>query len=370
MRSMMRIYSMQMGAANPKNMLTMRLNLPEQKYPNADGRLRFYEQLQTKLASVPGVQSVAIASHLPVNGLFDWDFQIEGQPPVEKGKRPSTGGVVTSPGYFQTLGTKLIGGRTFTEQDGLPGRTVAIVNQCFAAKYFANQDPVGRRIRLLKDDKKEEPWLTIVGVSPDVRQNNPMDDHLETVVYVPLRQDTPQFINVMARTSVQPSTLATAFRKQVQELDQDLPAFGVRSLKEQFAQQRWAFRVFGSIFVGFSIFALALSALGIYAVIDYSMNQRTPEIGLRVALGVSTMNVMRLVLSKGALQLGIGLALGLAGSFAITRFIKAILVDVSPTDPLTFGVVAGLLILAAALASVVPARRAARVDPVIALRYE
>ncbi len=369
-RSLLKFYSMQMGTANAKNVLTMRLNLTKEKYPDAAARLRFYEKLTPRLSSVPGVQSVSLASMLPINGTFDWDFQLEGQPPAEKGKRPTLGGVIIDPNYFHTTGNTLVRGRAFAPEDGLPGRSVAIVNQRFASKYWPNQDPVGKRIRLIKDNEPEQPWLTVVGLSPDIRQNDPMQAELEAVLYVPLRQDTPSFISVMARTTVEPGTLAASFRKQVQAIDEDLPAFGVRSLESQFEQQRWTFRVFGTVFVIFSIFALVLAAIGIYAVVAYGVSQRTAEIGVRVALGATTSNVIRLVVSQGLIQLGIGLALGLAGAFGVTRVIKAILLQVSPTDPITFGAVALVLIAAATLACLIPARRAAKIDPVIALRYE
>lgn len=369
-RSLLKFYSMQMGTADARNVLTMRLNLPREKYPDAASHWRFYEKLTPRLAAVPGVQSVALASMLPINGTFDWDFQLDGQPLAEKGKRSTLGGVIVTPNYFSTTGNTLIRGRAFSEEDGLPGRTVAIVNQRFASKYWPNQDPIGKRIRLIKENEPQQPWLTVVGLSPDIRQNDPMRADIEPVLYVPLRQDPPSFISVMARTTVDPGSLASAFRQQVQAIDEDLPAFGVISLEKQFAQQRWTFRVFGTVFVIFSIFALVLAAVGIYSVVSYGVNQRTPEIGVRVALGASTFSVVRLVVSQGLLQLAIGLALGLAGAFAITRFIKAILLQVSPTDPVTFGVVATVLILASTLACVIPARRAARIDPVIALRYE
>ena len=369
-RSLVKFYGMQMGTSNPRNVLTMRLTLPKEKYPDAAARWRFYESLTARLAAVPGVESLALTSSLPINGSFDWDFQLDGQPPAEKGKRPTVDGLVITPTYFRTTGNTLVRGREFVDEDGLPGRTVAIVNQRFVAKYWANQNPLGKRIRLIKQGEPEQPWLTVVGVSPDIRQNDPTQAEIDAVLYVPLRQDPPGFINVMARTTVTPGSLATLFRQQVQAVDEDMPAFGVRSLEDHFAEQRWTFRVFGTVFVIFSVFALALAAVGIYAVVAYGVNQRTPEIGVRVALGASTMSVIRLVLSQGLLQLAIGLALGLGGAFAITRAIKSLLLQVSPTDPVTFGAVALVLVLASTLACLIPARRAAKIDPVIALRYE
>jgi predicted permease len=369
-RSMFKLYEIQMGASNPKNVLTMRLNLLKQKYPDATARLKFYDELMPRLASVPGVESVAFTSALPVGGSWDWDFQLEGQPQAEKGKRPVVGGVIVTPGYFKSIGGAVIRGRAFNGQDGTTGHTAAIVNQRFVAKYWPKEDPIGKRVRLIKEDEPEQSWLTVVGVAPDIRQNDFMEADLAPVLYVPLRQDATGWINIMARTTVPPAGVAPAFRSLIQAVDADLPAFDVLTLEEKFAQQRWGFRVFGSVFVIFAVFALLLAAVGIYSVVAYSVNQRTAEIGIRVALGASTMNVVRLVLSQGVPQLAIGLAVGLSGAFALTRTIKAILVQVSPADPLTFGLAALTLILAAALAYTIPARRAARIDPVVALRYE
>lgn len=369
-RSLVQLYTLQVGSANPNNVLTLRLNLLKEKYPDAPARWRFYETLLNRLSTVPGVDSVALISHMPVSGSFQWEFQPEGQPLAEKGKRPVTDGVIITADYFRSAGVTLLTGRTFDQQDGLAGRTVAIVNRRFAAKYWGQQNPVGKRIRLIKDGEPEQPWLTVVGLAPDIRQNDPTAGEVNPVLYVPLRQDTPGFISIMARTTVAAGTLAAPFRQQVQSIDADMPAFGVMTLEDLFANQRWPFRVFGTVFVIFSLFALTLAAVGIYSVIAYSVSQRTPEIGVRVALGASSGSVVRLVLSQGVLQLAIGLAIGLAGAFGVTRAIKGVMVQISPTDPLTFGATALILIIAATLACLIPARRAAKIDPIVALRYE
>ncbi len=369
LRSLIQIYSIQSGTTDAASILSMRLSLVKEKYPDNDARWRFYERLMPKLASIPGVESVTIASQAPLSGYGEWPLEIEGQP-VEKARRPNTGSLEVEPSYFATLGVPLLSGRRFELQDGLAGHEVAMVNLSFAAKYWNKQDPLGRRIRMFREDDKPGPWLTIVGIVPDVRQNEPTEANPITLVYVPLRQNPIGFGTVLARTSVPPSSLAGSFRQALASVDADMPAFGVMPLSEVFATQRWPFRVFGTIFVIFSIFALTLAVVGIYAVIAYSVNQRIPEIGVRVALGAGTWRIVRMVLAQGAAQLGIGLCIGLAGAVGLTRVLKALLVQVSPTDPLTFAAVSLLLITAGALACMVPARRAANIDPVKALRYE
>jgi predicted permease len=365
-RSFLNAYNRTAGI-HGERYLTMRLALPDKKYPDDGARTRFYEQLETRLRTVPGVESAAIVTHLPMQGSFDWKFEIEGKPPVEEDKRPSLSAVVVSPDYFTTMGIALAHGRTFTETDGLPDRGAVIVNQRFAAKYWPGEDPVGKKLRVLWKDQR--PWHTVVGVSQDFRQQLDHDE-IQPIIYVPYRAKPQGAYAILARAAVSPTSLTSAVRKEIQAIDGELAVFGVATLEENFLQQRWPFRVFGTLFAIFALVALLLSSVGLYAVMSYSVTRRTQEIGVRLAMGASSGNILFLVLSHGLRQLGIGLAIGLAGAFGLARVMKSLLVGVTPTDPATFVAISVVLIVVGVAACWLPARWAMKMDPTMALRYE
>ncbi|MBI1788197.1 MAG: ABC transporter permease [Acidobacteria bacterium] len=365
-RSFLKMYGMNSGI-DAAQVLTMRLNLAEAKYPTPEARRAFHERLKPRLAAVPGVEGLAVASHLPHRGSFHWPFEIEGRPPAQ-GEKPTVSGLVVSPEYFQIIGARLVRGRGLEESDGLPGRIVTIANQRFAAKYWPGEDPLGKRLRLLRDG--EQPWLTVVGVCPDIRQNDPQQAELDPLIYVPYRQDPIGSVAILARSRTHAASLTAALRKEVQSVDPDLPVYAVMSLREAFEQQRWGFRVFGTLFAIFALIALALSTVGIYAVMAYAVSRQTPEFGVRLALGASPGHILSLVFRQGLKQLGIGLAVGLAAAFGLTRVLASLLVQVTPTDPVTFVSITLVLSAAGLLATWFPARRAMKVDPVVALRYE
>jgi putative ABC transport system permease protein len=367
-RSFLKLYDLDPGF-NPKNILTMRYMLNDAKYPAPDSRVHFEEQLLMRLGSVAGVDSVAVVSNLPMQGASNWRFEIEGQPPVEKEKRPTESGIIISPDYFRVLGIDVLRGRAFNSSDGLPGKTAVIVNQRFATKYWPKEEAVGKRIRLTRDSG-EQPWLTVLGVCPNIRQGDFTKTEKEAVMYVPYRQDAADGVAIMARSKVPPASLTSSFRKEVQDLDSNLPLFRANTLTDSFAEQRWGFRVFGTLFAVFALIALVLSSVGIYAVMSYAVSQRTQEIGIRMALGASAGSVLRLVLSLGAKQLAIGLVAGLALAFGVTRVLASLLVQITPTDPATFASIVLLLVAVAFIACWIPARRAMHVDPLVALRYE
>jgi putative ABC transport system permease protein len=287
------------------------------------------------------------------------------------GERAPVVSVVTvGPRYFDAVGLSLRRGRAFTSADGAPGGEVAVVNERFAARFFPNEDPLGRRIRLHEDGQRESPWIAIVGVSPTVRQRGLQDLEPDPVVHVPLRQDTPRFASLIVRTRGEPGSFTTTARQEVRTLDPDLPVNNVQTMNQYLAQSRWPFRVFGTMFAVFAAIALILSAAGIYAVMAYAVTQRTQEIGVRVALGAQGAQVSWLIVRQGLLQLAIGLVLGLSCAFGVSRVLQSLLVQISPTDPATFTVVAFTLTGVTPAACLVPARRAMKLDPVIALRAE
>jgi predicted permease len=355
-RSFLKMYGMNAGL-DAANILTMRTTLVDAKYPDNAKRLAFHERLQPRLVAIPGVDSVALTTNLPLQGSYGWRIEVEGEAPVEDDKRPSVNGLIIGPDYFRVFGFRV-----------LPSKEAVIVNQRFAAKFWPNQDPLGKRLRIVREGQR--PWLTVVGVCQDVRQNNPSRVDLDPLLYVPFRQDPPRSFAIAARIQVPPATLLSAFRQEIQAVDEDLPIFNPKTLEEHFIEARWPFRVFGTLFAIFAGIALILSAVGIYAVMAYAVSQRTQEIGVRMALGASAGQIVMLVLRRGLIQLAVGLAVGLAGAFGVTRVLRSLLVQVTPTDPVTFASISALLTVAAVLACWLPARRAMRVDPVVALRYE
>ena len=366
-RSFLKAYGLTSGIA-AEQYLCMRLSLPEKAYPNADARLRFYERLEPRLHGVPGVESAAIVSNLPMAGAPSLKFDIEGRSPVEEDKLPGVSTVTVSPGYFRTMSNPLLRGRDFEDSDGLPGKGTVVVNQRFAAKYWPGEDPLGKRLRLHGDG--ERPWLTVIALSRDFRQIRNEQGEFDPVVYVPYRGRPVAVYSLLIRATVPPTSLSTAFRKEIQAIDGSLPVFNVGTLLESFEQQRWQFRVFGTLFTVFALIALVLSAVGLYATMAYSVTRRTQEIGVRVAMGASSGSILYLVMTQGLRQLAIGLAVGLAGAFAMARVMKSLLVQVSPTDPTTFLTISAVLLTVGLFACWLPARAAMKVDPLVALRYE
>jgi putative ABC transport system permease protein len=245
---------------------------------------------------------------------------------------------------------------------------LAIVNQRFADKFWPGEDPLGKRLRLF-DGNTQAAWRTVVGVVSNINQSDETRQQFDPLVYLPYRQKPLGVMWIFARTSVPPDHLATAFRRELQTLDRDLPLYGPITLEkrlEVFSDRKF----YGALFVIFAAIALLLASIGLYTVIAHSVSQRTQEIGIRIAIGATARDIRRLVLLQGMLPLAVGLTIGLAASFAVNRLLKSQLVQVSPADPVTLIVASGVLILAATLGCMLPVRRAMRVDPVIALRHE
>jgi putative ABC transport system permease protein len=318
---------------------------------------------------MPGVEGVSLASHIPMNGAEGRQFELEGAAPLDPEKRARLSRLVVTPEYFQTMRVRMARGRPFEDADGAPGKPNVIVNQSFAAKYWPGEDPLGKRLRL--DGQGERPWLTVVGVSPDIQQVNPgRTDISNTILYAPFRMDPLRNAAILARTRLPSAAVVNAFRKEVRSIDQDLPVVEVKTMQQILIDQRWPFRVFGSLFAIFAGIGLAMAAVGIYAVVAYSVTRRTQEIGVRMALGATAGSVLRLIFSLGLKQLAIGVTIGLAASFGVTRILKTVLVQVSPTDPVTLGAISALLLVVGVIACWMPARKATKIDPLVALRYE
>jgi putative ABC transport system permease protein len=373
MRSFLTLYSTNIGV-DTSRLLTMQLALPLAKYPRAEPRAALYQQLEERLRAVSAIQSAAITTNVPTFGGFLRQLSVDGRPAPAGEKLPDVTMVSISSGYFDTLGVKLQRGRSFTDADGTPGHEAAIVNQRFVTMHFAGQDPLGRRIRLTDSSPQiQQPPpvdATIVGIAPTVRQRSFQDPDPDPVVYLPYRADPQRFVSLIVRGTGDPARITTLVREEMRAIEPDLPLFRIQTMDQMLAQQRWPLRTFGSMFALFAVIALVLSAVGLYAVTAYSVTQRTAEIGVRMALGAQPKQVMWLVMRRSLIQLAIGVPLGIAGAFGVGVLLKSLLVQTSSRDPLTIGVIALLMILVSLAACFWPARRATRLDPVSALRYE
>jgi putative ABC transport system permease protein len=352
----------------------MMLSLPSKKY---DGRKAadFFNRLQEKVAALPGVESAAFSNGLPFAGAIENSFRIVGRPPSDQGNDKMGVMYLPSPDYLQTMKIGLLKGRFFTRQDNASAPLVTVIDEELARLHFPDEDPIGKRI--------------VMGISPQEIEIVGLVEHVmhygfegqvpvQAQFYVPFEQVPEQAMPLLAgrmaltvRTSLSdPMSLAGPVRDQVLSVDKDQPVYQVQTM-ERLLENSLATRRFSMfLFAVFSAVALVLSAVGIYGVMSYSVNQRTREIGIRMALGARRADVMRLVVGQGMALTAIGLGLGLASAFGLTRLMSSLLFGVTATDPTTYAGIALLLGLVALAACYIPARRATKVDPMVALRYE
>ena len=368
-RSFLNLYSFDLGIRT-ENLMTMRLQLPAARYPTPESRIAFFESLGPKLVAIPGAESVTWATGLPPQGSGSRGFEIDGRPIAAGTEWPSVTTVTVSPTYFDALGITLVKGRVFSELDGSPGAEHVVVNDRFATEHFPGEDVIGRRIRFRAGRDDTPVWRTIVGVAPSIWHNNPQDGAPNAAVYIPYRQEPASSVTLAIRSAVTPAAIMKTVAAEVQAVDRDQPVFELRTMDESLARMRWPFRVFGTLFAIFAGIALLISGVGLYAVMAYSVTQRTQEIGVRMALGADERRVSWLILRRGLVQLAIGLTLGLAGAFFVSVVMESLLVGVPPRDPVTFAAIAAILGVVAIAACLIPVRRAARLDPVAALRTE
>ncbi len=370
-RSFLKLYSLDLGFET-NHLLSLRTQLVESKYPKPEQRQIFFDALRARLKALPGVTDAALASTLPLGGTGQFKFEIEGRPVSDAPARPRVSVVDAGSGYFETLGVRIQRGRTLAEGDGTPGSEVIVINQRLATEFFANEDPLARRMRVMEgaNEDKPGPWLTIVGVSPTIRQGEVRDLEPAAVLYRPARLSPSLGTAMLVRTAGDPASMVGAVREAAKALDQDQPLFGVRPFSEVIAESRWPYRVFGSLFVIFAIIALVLSSVGIYAITSYSVNQRTQELGLRLALGAQASQISWLILRTGLWQLGIGLTLGLAAAWGVSQILKSLVAQIPAVDPITFIAITLLLTVVMLTACLIPARRATRMDPLAALRVD
>jgi predicted permease len=362
-------------------LLRMRFDLTEQNYPSREQRAVFFQQLDDRLASTPGL-TATLASTSPQGGGGVRDITIEGRPEPQGAPRPSVTFMVVGGRYFDTLGVRMLRGRALTATDRGDVETPAVVNQRFVAQHFPAEDPIGRRVRIWHPPGQlsgpewaggPPEWATIVGVAPNIRQRDPADQQLDAfdpILYVPFASNPQTFTTVLVRSTADASVAAAQLREVIGALDPDLPLFDVETVDQALAENRWPIRVFGSMFAIFAVVAMVLAVVGLYGVTAYSVSQRTREIGVRVALGAQAQQVWWLVTRRASIQIGIGLVLGLGGAIAAGRVLQGSLIRVSGTDPVTLAAVPAMLVLVGLGASLIPARRAMQLDPVAALRHE
>ena len=350
-----------------QNIFTARVGFPD-TYTDTTAQRQFYEQLESRLTTIPGVVDAGLATQLPGVGIGQESFGIEGRSYTKDSDYPRAGNYSVSSGYFSTFGIKAVQGRTFTPADRQGALPVAIVNQAFVATHFAGVDPIGRRVRV-GSSRSTAPWLTIVGVVPNTFAGDPA--HMRPpLIFRPLAQNHSNFLSLAVRTSGAPMTITPQVRDLVSTLNRDIPIYFVYSMAEAMARPLWFIRVFGTMFMIFGAIALFLAAVGLYAVMAFSVGRRTREVGIRMALGAKAGDVVGMVLRQGVWQLGAGMLAGLTLALGVAQLMKVVLFDVEPRDPMIFGGVVAVLTIAGVLACLIPAKRATRIDPLSALRTE
>ncbi len=360
-RSLLRLQDTSPGF-DARNVLTMGVNLPRAKYDNPEKSASFFAELESRVAGLPGVEAVGFVSELPLSGqLNDMPYTVEGRPPVSIDQAFDSDFRRVNTNYFKALRIPFLRGRNFTEQEVRQGAQVVIISELLARQVFPNEEPLGKRLIMAFGSTFE-----IIGIVGDIR-DRALESNPAAAMYMPVY---PSSTNVIIRSKGDPASLAAAVRKEVWQIDPNQPVANVRTM-EQWLERAVAGPRYRTTLLGlFALVALALASTGIYGVMSYSVSQRTHEIGVRMALGARRLDVLRLVVRQGMTLVIVGVALGLAGAFALTRLMATLLFGVTAKDPCTFVAVAALLTLVAFVACYLPARRATKVDPLVALRYE
>jgi len=367
---------MQLTGVSPgfdaKNVLTGRVTLTRDVYDKPEECVVYVNQTLARLKSLPGVEAASFVAPMPFSGSnVGSDFRIEGRPLPEAGQEPTASNRSVTPDYFSSMKIPLLKGRFFTDQDGRGKAGVAIINESLAKVYFQGAEPIGQTVSHIganQNDGDPEQWQ-IVGVVGDVHHNS-LTKSATPEIYLPYQQNSWNWGNFLVRTSVPPSSLVDSFRREVKGIDKTVPITNVLPLNQAISETVTQPRFYTFLFALFGAIGLLLTLTGVYSLISYTVAQRTQEIGIRVALGASRQHVVRLILRQGAVLAIVGSLVGLLVSFWLTRLIANLLFEVKPTDFIPFGLATLVLIVSALLASYLPARRATKVDPLVALKCD
>jgi predicted permease len=367
-RTVIRLRNVDTGF-NAQKILAMNIGLPGIKYPKPENQISFYKQVTERIAALPGVKAVGTTSVLPLSDNFDGRGLLVEDHPKPRGEEITVDLYIASSGYLQAMEIPLVKGRVITEQDTAGSAMIALINSTMAAQLWPNEDPLGKRISFAGTENKPRPWRTVVGVVSDVSQYG-LDKKPPMQIYVPHAQFPTGFSSIVVKTNGEPTAMIAAVRREIQAVDKDQAVSNVTTLEQLMGDSILIRRFFMILLVVFAVLALTLASVGIYGVMSYVASQRTHEIGIRMALGAQASDVLKLIIGNGMVLALIGVTAGLAGSFALTRLMAGLLFGVTATDAFTFVTVSVGLTAVALLACYLPARRATKVDPLVALRYE
>ena len=353
---------------NAKNVLTMNIGLPGIKYPKPENVASFYKEATDRIAALPGVKAAGVTSVLPLSDNFDGRGLVVEDYPKPEGEQITVDLYVVTPGYLSAMEIPLRHGRAISDQDTADTEKIALINQTMADQLWPNQDPIGRRI-FLGSPQRPQPWRTIVGVVSNVSQYS-LDKQPPMQIYLPHSQFPTSFNNIVVKSENDPGSVLAAVRREILAIDKDQAVYNVVTLEQLHNDSMSLRRFFMLLLIVFAALTLSLAAVGIYGVMSYAVTQRTQEIGIRVALGANATDVIKLVVKSGIVLALVGVAAGLIAALAVTRLMESLLFGVASTDVLTFVVGSLGLVVVAAAACYIPARRATKVSPLVALRYE
>ena len=356
---------------NEEHILTFDMTLPQTKYATPDQASMFFQQTLANLRRIPGVESVAANTTIPLGGGFQVSlFYIEGRPARGPEDYTATSVDTISPDYLKTMGIKLLRGRDITEQDRKEVEHVVLISESMAKKFFPNEDPLGKHLKMGGGPQSQNPWMTVVGVINDVKQFGLESKKGESTMYIPYLQAPDNYSAFLMRARGKPESLVSAVRSVVQAIDKDQPIANVKTMDQILSEYVSQNRFYMLLLTIFSGIALLLASIGIYGVMSYSVTQRTHEIGIRMALGAKPMDILKSITGQGMLLAGIGIVVGASGAFLLKSLVSTMLFNVSTTDPATFVAIAAIIVAVCFFATYIPARRGMKVDPMTAMRSE